>query len=90
MDSKSFDEQLSLTKKISKEMLVNMHYAKEYDAASTVQWLIQRLKLVKSLIMNNESVVVEAEPEIHLYALKDFEIWVRNSFDDFVADKVIE
>jgi hypothetical protein len=76
------------TKTINKERLKVFIDWFDYGAASTFNFLIGRLQLIKSIIDNGSSVTIEEEPILILKTQEDLKNWIKNRFDESLIEDV--
>ncbi|WP_298118381.1 hypothetical protein [Flavobacterium sp.] len=60
----------------------------EYGNASTVNWLISKLKIIKSIIDNGHFVSIEGDDIITLKTHEDLKIWISKLFDEVSIEEV--
>ncbi|MFN3772628.1 hypothetical protein [Cloacibacterium normanense] len=60
----------------------------EEGSASTVGFLIRKLKLIKSIIQNGNSVTIEQQPVLILNTQEDLKNWIKNRFDERLIEDV--
>jgi hypothetical protein len=79
------DEGLRSTGLVDRQLLASFDEAYNYDAASTMNWLIARLKILKEAVGHGRIVQVESSKRIS--DIKGFNVWVRERYPD-IADEV--
>lgn len=82
------EKEIILTRKIDKDSVRAFNYWFDYGAASTIGFLIRRLKLIKSIIEDGNSVTIEEEPVIILKNQGDFKNWIKSRFDEILIEDV--
>jgi hypothetical protein len=81
------DKFLKTTPVISKELVSRLYDAYSYGQATSVCWVIGKLKILKNRIDNSE--VLELEGDDFLDCLK-FQKWVKSVFSNIYQDIFIE
>lgn len=76
------------TKTINKERLNIFIDWFEEGSASTVGFLIRKLKLIKSIIDSGSSVTIEEEPFLILNTQEDLKNWIKKRFDESLIEDV--
>lgn len=76
------------TKIINKERLNIFIDWFEEGSASTVGFLIRKLKLIKSIIDSGSSVTIEEEPVLILNTQDDLKNWIKKRFDESLIEDV--
>jgi len=76
------------TKTINKERLNIFIDWFEEGSASTVGFLIRKLKLIKSIIDSGSSVTIEEEPVLILNTQEDLKNWIKKRFDESLIEDV--
>lgn len=86
--NESFNLNLYSQKKIDKNILNEFIGMFDYGAASTINWLVSKLKILKSIIDTGSSVTIEEEPVLILNTQEDLKNWIKNRFDENLIDDV--
>ncbi|HEX8577040.1 MAG TPA: hypothetical protein VF677_12170 [Flavobacterium sp.] len=86
----NFDSSLVSQKKIDKEILNKFIGMFDYGAASTLNWLIAKLKIIKSIINEKSSVTIEEDPVLILSTQEDLKNWIKGRFDESLIEDVFE
>lgn len=88
--NENFDLNLYNTRKLNKKDLNEFIGMFDYGAASTTNWLVSKLKLIKSIIDKGNSVTIEEEPVIILKNQDDLKNWIKSRFDEILIEDVYE
>lgn len=83
-----FDLNLYNTRRLNKQDLSEFIGMFDYGAASTINWLISKLKVIKSIIDKGNSVTIEEEPVIILKNQDDLKNWIKSRFDEILIEDV--
>lgn len=83
--NKIIDDRLRSSGFVDSKLLASFNEAYNYDAASTINWLIAKLKILKDVVMHGGTVQVESSKRISDVA--GLNAWLREHFPD-VADDV--
>ncbi|HEX8577039.1 MAG TPA: hypothetical protein VF677_12165 [Flavobacterium sp.] len=62
----------------------------EYGAASTFNFLIGRLRLIKSIIDTGNPVKIYEDPVLILSTQEDLKNWIKSRFDESLIEDVFE
>lgn len=76
------------SKTINKERLKVFIDWFNYGAASTIGFLIRKLKLIKSIIEDGNPVTIEEEPVLVLNTQEDLKNWIKERFDESLIEDV--
>jgi hypothetical protein len=82
------ENDILLNKIINKDYLKAFNYWFDYGAASTVGFLIRKLKLIKSILDNGSSITIEEDPILILNTQEDLKNWIKNRFDESLIEDV--
>lgn len=82
--NKEFDYKLKSTNVLSYEIIKKFDKAYSYDAASSINWLTQKLKIIKARIEEGQQIFLENQ-EINLDSLS-FKTWVCNKYPGIISD----
>jgi hypothetical protein len=87
----AFDESIKTTNCVTKEQFEMLFDAFENDSASSVQWLISKLRMIKNLIsINCKFNLNNSISEIEVDNQTDFKDWITNNFNHFICEQVFE
>ena len=79
------DEQLRASGIVDSALLASFDEAYNYDAVSTMNWLIAKLKILKDVVGRGK--VIQVEPSKRFSDVEGLNAWVRERYPD-VADDV--
>lgn len=82
------ENQILQSKKINQDDLNAFNEWFDYGAASTVGFLIRRLKLIKQILDENNEVIIEENPKLVLSTHDDLKEWIKLKFDVALIEKV--
>lgn len=82
------ENEIISSKNINKEKLNVFIDWFEEGSASTVGFLIRKLKLIKSIIQNGNSVTIEQQPVLILNTQEDLKNWIKKTFDESLIEDV--
>lgn len=82
------ENEIISSKAINKERLKVFIDWFNYGAASTIGFLVRKLKLIKSIIDTGSSVTIEEEPVLILKTQEDLKNWIKNRFDESLIEDV--
>jgi hypothetical protein len=88
--NKEEENNLGTTKIVNSDYLKSFVNAYNYDAASTINWLVSKLKLIKSIIENGHPVTIQESSIKVLNTLDDLKVWIKNTFDQDIVNDVFE
>lgn len=86
--NQDFKTNFLLCKKINSSVLVEFNGMYEYGAASTINWLISKLKLIRFVLDKQEEVTIEEDPIIILKTHDDLKNWIAIRFDESIIEDV--
>jgi hypothetical protein len=82
------ENQILQSKKINQDDINAFDEWFDYGAASTIGFLIRRLKLIKQMLDENNQVTIEDNPILVLSTHEDLKNWIRLKFDEALIEKV--
>lgn len=82
------ENQILLSKKINQDDINAFDEWFDYGAASTIGFLIRRLKLLKQILDENNKVIIEENPILVLSTHDDLKEWIKLKFDIALIEKV--
>jgi hypothetical protein len=74
------DDRLRSSGLVDSQLLASFDEAYNYDASSTINWLIEKLKILKEIIGHGGVVQVESSKQIS--DIKELNAWIRERFPD--------
>lgn len=80
------DKQLKKTKVLTKDLFEQFYDAYSYDTATTYNWLIKKLKILKERLMNGESLQIENTK--NLLNKENFLDWIESEFPNTKKDLI--
>lgn len=83
--NKIIDDRLRSSGLVDSQLLASFDEAYNYDAASTMNWLIAKLKILKDAVGRGGAVQVESSRRIS--DVVGFNAWLRQRYPD-IADEV--
>lgn len=86
--NENFNMNLYSQKKIDKNALTEFFGMFDYGAASTINWLVSKLKILKSIIDTGNSVTIEEDPVLILNTQEDLKNWIKTRFDESLVEDV--
>lgn len=86
--NKEEESNLKTTKAVNSDYLKSFVNAYNYDAASTINWLVSKLKLIKSIIEDGHPVTIQENPKKVLSTLDDLKVWIKITFDQDLVNHV--
>lgn len=86
----SQENDINQSRKINKQRLNVFIDWFEEGAASTINFLVARLKLIKSIIDSGNSVTIEENPILILRSNEDLKKWIKKRFDESLIEDVYE
>lgn len=87
-------ENLKIENLIKDEKKISANYLNVYIdwfedcSASTIGFLVRKLKLIKSIIEEGNPVTIEEEPVLILNTQEDLKNWIKNRFDESLLEDV--
>jgi hypothetical protein len=84
------ENEILLNRLIDKDYLKTFIYWFDYESASTINFLIRKLKLIKSIINSGNSVTIEENPILILKSHDDLKKWIKERFDESLIEDVYE
>jgi uncharacterized UBP type Zn finger protein len=79
------DDRLKSSGLVDSQLLAAFDEAYNYDAASTMNWLLAKLKILKEIVGHGKTVQVESSKRIS--NVEELNVWVCERYPD-IADKV--
>lgn len=87
--NKSFDQAILEDHLLTTDMVTKLDEAYAYDAASSMNWIIAKLKLVQEVINRSSIVSVETKTGVmFLNNESDFQAWVLSTYTDISSEFV--
>ncbi len=87
MNALEFDNRLQTNFVVDDDMLKTLIHSYEYDSASTVNWLVERLILLKKVLLENKEIQIRSNHAIVIKTQEDLEVWISEKFP-FVLSKI--
>lgn len=84
----NFNISLFSNRKIDKENLDEFIGMFDYGAASTINWLVSKLKILKAIIDGGNEVTIEEDTVLILKTNDDLKNWIKNRFDESLIEDV--
>jgi len=86
--NKSLNQELASKSVITFEIIKAFTEAYNYDAATSINWLISKIKIIKQRIDNGEILEVEENIEKNIVLLNKytFPIWITNKYPEVYPD----
>lgn len=88
--NKRFDEMLVRTKTVTPEILTEFDAMYDNDAASTANWLKAKLRVIKGIIDEGESVNIQENPVIILHTFQDLKYWITKRYPQLSMINIFE
>lgn len=79
-----FEHLLKTTDIISKSILVKLHDAYSYDSASTYEWFLSKMRIIKHRIENGSNLPIESN--FKTLNKNNFLEWVESTFPNAKKD----
>ncbi|MBK8869825.1 MAG: hypothetical protein IPN19_01955 [Elusimicrobia bacterium] len=79
------DDRLRSSGIVDSQLLASFDEAYNYEAASTINWLIAKLQILKDVLVHAGTLKIESFKQIS--DVEEFKAWLRERYPD-IADKV--
>lgn len=80
--NETFDKVLEETKILTKEIFIQFYDAYSYDASTTINWLIQKLKILNKRFENGETIdIYDSE---NVLDKLNFKHWIEKEFPNLM------
>lgn len=87
----SFEKSIKASNCLTKEQFEMLFDAFEDDSASSVQWVISKLRMIRRIInINCKFCLNNSISEIEVDNQTDFKDWITNNFNSFVCEQVFD
>ena len=82
-----FDERIIKTRIITHEDLLRFDEAYNNDSASSISWLLSKLRLLNKMIKQGDYVYIYEVPRIEIYTKEGFIKWVKERYS-FLSEEI--
>ena len=78
------DDKLRSSGLVDSQLLRSFDEAYNYDAASTMNWLIAKLKILKEIVAHGRTIHVESSNQV--LDVAGLDVWLRQRYPDIAED----